>query len=64
MANLLEPLDRLAADPLGRRIGAAKLGVLRLEGPELVEQRVVLVVPDLRIVEDVVAMVVGGDLAA
>ena len=59
VANRLELVDRLAADPLGRRIGAAKLGVLRLERPELVEQRVVGVVADLGIVEDVVAMVVA-----
>ena len=64
VANRLERVDRLAAHPLGRRIRAAQLGVLRLEGPELVEQRVVFVVADLGIVEDVVAMVVAGDLAA
>ena len=48
--------DRLAADPLRRRVGRDELGVLGLERPQLVEQLVVLVVADLGVVEDVVAV--------
>ena len=64
VANRLEPLDRLAAYPLGRRVRGAKLGMLRLQRPQLVEQGVVGIVADLGIVEDVVAVVVVGDPAA
>jgi hypothetical protein len=44
--------------------GVDQLGVLGLEAAQLVEQRVVLVVADLGVVEDVVALVVVGELLA
>ena len=44
--------------------GRDELGVLGLERAQLVEQRVVLVVADLRVVERVVAVAVVGQLAA
>ena len=53
-----------AADPLGGRVGGDQLGVLGLERAQLVEQRVVLVVADLGVVERVVAVVVVVDLLA
>ena len=60
----LEAVERRGADPLGGRVGGAQLGVLGLDRPQLVEQRVVLVVADLGIVEDVVAAVVVLEPAA
>jgi hypothetical protein len=64
MANLLQIADRLAADPLRRRVRGDQLGVLGFQSPQLVDQRVVLVVADLRIVEDVVAVAVMIELTA
>ena len=58
MAHLLEIGDRLATDPLRRRVRRDQLGMVGLDRPQLVEQRVVLVVADLGIVEDVVAVAV------
>src|SRR6185437_7802394 len=55
MAHLLQPADRLAAHALGGRVGCEQLRVLALERAQLVQQRVVLVVADLRVVEDVIA---------
>ena len=45
--DLLELVERRAADPLGRRVGRAQLGVVVLDRAQLVEQGVVLVVADL-----------------
>ena len=58
MADLDQIRDRFAAHPLGRRVRRKKLGVRGLEVAQLVEQSVVLIVGDLGIVEDVVAIVV------
>jgi hypothetical protein len=58
VAHLLELVERLRADALRRRVGRAQLGVLGLEVAQLVEQRVVVGVRDLGVVEDVVAVVV------
>ena len=57
--DLLEAVERRRADPLGRRVGRAQLGVLGLDRAQLVEQRVVVVVADLGFVEDVVEVVVA-----
>jgi hypothetical protein len=46
--DLLQLGDRLAADPLGRGVRRDELGVVALDGAQLVEQRVVGVVADLR----------------
>ena len=54
----------LGADALGRRVGGDQLGVLGLDPAQLVEQRVVLLVADLGIVEDVVAVGVVVEDAA
>ena len=62
--DLLEAVQRRRADPLGRRVGAAQLRVVGLDRAQLVEQRVVGVVVDLGVVEDVVAVVVVLELAA
>ena len=64
VADLLELRDRLAADALRRRVGRDELGVLGLDRAQLVEQRVVLVVADLGVVEDVVAVAVVVELLA
>jgi hypothetical protein len=37
MADLLQIADRLAADPLRGRVGRDQLGMLGLQGPQLVE---------------------------
>ncbi len=66
VANLLEAVagPGAAGDPLGRRVGAEQVRVLGLERAQLVEQRVVLVVADRRVVVLVVGAIVDGDLAA
>ena len=63
VADLLELTDRLRRHALGRRVGRDQLGMIGLEGLELVEQRVVDVVADLGIVEHVIAVAVVLDLA-
>src|SRR4051795_6403959 len=50
------------AEALGGRVGRDELGVVALDRAQLVEQGVVDVVADLRVVEDVVAVVVMGEL--
>jgi hypothetical protein len=62
--DLLEPADRRAADPLGGRVGRDELRVLGLDRAQLVEQLVVLLVADDRVVEDVVALPVVDELLA
>ena len=62
MAHLLQVADRLAPDALRRRVRRDQLGMLGLDRAQLVEQLVVLVVADLRIVEDVVAVAVVVEL--
>jgi hypothetical protein len=64
VADLRQRADRLGADALRRRVGRDELGVLGLERLQLAVQRVVLVVADLRVVEDVVAMCVVVELRA
>jgi hypothetical protein len=59
--DLLEAVERRRPDPLRRRIRRPQLRVLLLQRPQLVQQRVVLVVADLRVVEDVVEVVVVGE---
>jgi hypothetical protein len=56
--------DGLAARSLRGRVGREQLGVLGLDRAQLVEQRVVLVVGDLGVVEDVVAVAVVAQLVA
>jgi hypothetical protein len=56
--------DRLAADALRGRVRRQQLGMLRLDGAQLVEQLVVLVVGDGGVVEHVVAPAVLGELLA
>jgi len=62
VAHLLELVERLRAHALGRRVRRAQLRVLGLEVAQLVEQRVVLAVGDVGVVEDVVAVVVVLEL--
>src|SRR5215211_278579 len=64
VGDLLQVLDRLGTDALGGRVGRDELGMLGLEPAQLVEQRVVDVVVDGGVVEDVVAVVVVLELAA
>ena len=64
VGDLGQRRDRLAADALGGRVGRQQLGVLGLDGAQLVEQLVVLVVGDARVVEHVVAATVLGELLA
>jgi hypothetical protein len=64
MADLDQVRHRLAAGPLRRRVGGDELRMIGLDRPQLIEQRVVDVVADLGIVEDVVAIAVVVQLAA
>jgi hypothetical protein len=64
VTDLLEVADRLAPGALGGRVGGDEHRVLGLDRPELVDQRVVLVVADLGVVEDVVAVAVMVELPA
>src|SRR5574341_566516 len=57
MAVLAERGRGLAADAQRRGVGAAELGMLCFEGLELAEQRVVLRVRHLRLVEEVVRVI-------
>ncbi len=61
VADLLELGHRLWRHALRGRVGGDQLGMLFLERFQLVEQRVVPVVTDLGIVEDVVAVAVVID---
>jgi len=63
VAHRLESRQRLAADPLRRRIRGQQFGVSGLEVLQLAEQLVVLGVRDRRRVEDVVGIIVALDLA-
>ena len=56
-----EALDRPPADALRRRIGGDEIRMLRLEPLELVQQPIELLVGDLGIVVDVVALFVMPD---
>ena len=56
MLDLLQTPHRLPSDAPRRRVGARELRVLGLQTAQLVEQAVVLVVADLRVVEHVVAV--------
>ena len=60
----LESFDRPAGDALGRRVGRDEIGMLRLEPLELVQQPIELLVGDLRVVVDVVALFVVADVVA
>ncbi len=64
VAHLLEVADRFTADPLGRGIRGDELGMVGLDLAELVDQGVVDVVADLRIVEDVIPVAVVVELLA
>ncbi len=64
VADLRQRRDRLAAHALRGRVGRDELGVGGLDRAQLVEQRVVLVVADRRVVEDVVAPAVLVQLGA
>ena len=64
MLDLGEAVERVRSHPLGRRVGCAQLGVGLLELAQLGEQRVVDVVADLGVVEDVVAVIVVLDRLA
>ncbi len=61
MRNLDEALARLAAHPLGGRVGSDQLRMLRLERFQLVHQAVEFGIADLGIVEHVVAVLVMAD---
>src|SRR5215211_4469828 len=64
MRHLVELVERLAAHALGGRVRRAQLGMLGLDVAQLVEERVVFRVGDLRLVEDVVAVAVVLELPA
>ena len=59
-----EAVDRPPGDALRRRIGRDEIGMLGLELLELVQQPIELLVGDLRIVVDVVALFVMADRVA
>ncbi len=64
MGDLLEAPDRLTADPRVGESGVASSGCLGLDLAQLIEQAVVLLIADLRVVEYVVAMGVVLELGA
>jgi len=64
MADAGERLGGLPADALGRAVGGHELGMLGLQLAQLALQAVVLLVGDLRLVEDVVEPLVAADLVA
>ena len=61
-AHLLESLGRLAAHALRGRVGREQLGMRGLHPLQLVHQRVVLGVGDLRRIENVVQVLVTAQL--
>ena len=64
VVHFFETLGRLASDSLGGRVGGQELGMLGFDSLELVHQRVVFGIGDLRCVEDVVEMFVVAQLGA
>src|SRR4029077_19573601 len=64
MTHLRELLRCLATDALGWRVGRQEVGPRILDAPELEEQRVVLRVRNLRLVEHVVGVLVTSDQVA
>ena len=62
--DLAEALGGLAADALGGRVGGEQLGVRGFELLQLVHQRVVGGVGDLRRVENVIQMLVAAQFGA
>ena len=63
MLDLAEPFRRRGSDALRRRVGGDELGMLVLDRLQLVVQRVVGGIRELRVVEDVVAVEVVLDEA-
>ena len=64
MRDLAEALGGLAADALGGRVGREQFGMRGLDALELVHQRVVGGVADLRRVENVVEVLVAAQFGA
>jgi hypothetical protein len=64
MGSRGEEVRGLASDPLRGAVGGDELGKLLLQPPKLPHELVVLGVGDLRLVQDVVAVVVMVDLLA
>jgi hypothetical protein len=62
--ELREGVRRLLPDPLRGAVGRDQIGVLRLQKAQLALELVVLLVADLRAVEDVVQPLVPADLGA
>jgi hypothetical protein len=58
VANLAEPGGWTGAYPLGGRVRRAQLRILFLERDQVAEEVVVLGIRDLRVVQDVIAVVV------
>ena len=61
MLDRLEALDRTPGDALSRRVRRDEVGVLRLDPLELVQQPIELLVGNLRLVVNVVALFVMPD---
>ena len=64
VANRSNGGERRGTDPLGRRIRRLQVRVGGFEGLKLGEESIVFGVRDLRIVEDVIADIMAGDLRA
>src|SRR5262245_16864298 len=62
MGDLLELVERLPAHPLRGRVWGEELGIGLFELPQVTQKVVVVRIGDLRVVEDVVAVIVVGDL--
>jgi len=64
MSYWLERAERLAADALSGRIGAAQFGVFRFERLQLPKQPVVFGIGNFRVVQNVIPVIVPADLLA
>jgi len=64
MAHLPEALGRLASDALGGRVGREQLRVLGLNPLQLVHQRVVGCVGNLRRIQNVIQVLVAAQFGA
>src|ERR1700733_8075171 len=64
VADLLQTTHGFATDSLGGRVGGEELGVISLDPAQLVEQAIIGVVADLRVIENVVLVRVVLQLLA
>jgi hypothetical protein len=61
MADSTEAVQRFTADSSTGRVSADELRMIRLQGQELIKERVVLDIGNLRIIENVIPVIVMVD---